>query len=64
MVPSKAVALKKLNPVEFFSAEERLRNKTICLECEYNKGIRCESCGCFLIALQKIKTWACPEGKF
>lgn len=48
----------------FLKQLERDQRKSICDSCEHNTGKRCGQCGCFLIALQKIKFSKCPLGKW
>jgi hypothetical protein len=54
----------KLPVVLFLSKKDREKRKEMCDVCDQKNGVRCSSCGCFLIALQKVKYWGCPEGKF
>lgn len=48
----------------FLKHEDREKRKLICDSCENKKGVRCGVCGCFLIALQKVKHMNCPAGKW
>lgn len=48
----------------FLKQPEREQRREICNSCEHNMGKRCSQCGCFLIALQKIKFSKCPADKW
>jgi hypothetical protein len=48
----------------FLNQQERQERKTICDNCEKKNGVRCGMCGCFLIAMQKVKFTNCPLGKW
>lgn len=48
----------------FLNQQERNERKAICDGCEQKNGSRCGRCGCFLIAIQKVKFSKCPEGKW
>jgi hypothetical protein len=50
-------------PVLFADEEERQRRKQICDSCEHKNGNKCEVCGCWLIALQKVRFAECKLGK-
>lgn len=41
---------------------ERARRKEICEACEHKKGVRCEVCGCFILAITALGN--CPADKF
>jgi hypothetical protein len=48
----------------FLNQQERQDRKTICDNCEKKNGVRCGVCGCFLIAMQKVKFTNCPLSKW
>ena len=48
----------------FLNKEERECRKNLCDSCEKKNGFRCEVCGCFLIALQKVRRFECPLEKW
>ena len=48
----------------FLSKKEREERKNICDKCSNKNNNKCSVCGCYLIALQKVKLWECPIGKF
>jgi hypothetical protein len=55
-----------LDYVQYIFTDKETRNKreSICNECASKKDVRCEECGCFLIALRKIETAKCPLKKW
>jgi hypothetical protein len=48
----------------FLSTEDREKRKAICDACESKDRVFCKECGCFLIALQKVKKFECQKNKW
>lgn len=53
-----------MNKSIFLNKDEREYRKSLCDSCEKKNGFRCEVCGCFLIALQKVRRFECPLEKW
>lgn len=59
-------SLKDYKNSNFHNAtdEERERRAEICGKCEYNTGIRCKVCKCFIDIKIRMASESCPENKW